>query len=394
MTFFILGTHPDLSRAEILALIGDVSTTSPAPNILLTQTDEVNPGQLLKRLAGAIKAGAVIGELRGWNRDEAADLIAAYAGQATGKEKISYGISVYAAGNSSLAGEIQKNLTSLGLEVKKRLKEYGRPIRFVTSKDPTLSAVVIEKNGLLSSGGEFVLFPMKDKVLIAQTAAVQDFEGWSLRDYGRPARDAKSGMLPPKLARMMINLAKKDPSGTILDPFCGSGTVLMEAALMEFPHIIGSDISEKATKDSEKNLLWVERTFDLPDLDISLYTSPAEELNQHITEPVDLIVTETYLGPPRNGRESEQELAVRTKDLARMYEAPLKVLRALLKPDGVAVIAFPAYLEGEKTLFLPIETAIKTAGFAIADRFLYARKGQFVARDILVLQPIGKRDGM
>ena len=35
---------------------------------------------------------------------------------------------------------------------------------------------------------------------------MQDFEQWGARDYGRPSRDAVRGMLPPKLARMMVNL--------------------------------------------------------------------------------------------------------------------------------------------------------------------------------------------
>jgi hypothetical protein len=38
--------------------------------------------------------------------------------------------------------------------------------------------------------------------------ALQDFESYSKRDYGRPARDPRTGSLPPKLAQILINLAE------------------------------------------------------------------------------------------------------------------------------------------------------------------------------------------
>jgi tRNA G10 N-methylase Trm11 len=59
------------------------------------------------------------------------------------------------------------------------------------------------------------------------------------------------GMLPPKLARMMINLTKNNTA--IYDPFCGLGTVLIEALHMGRIHILASDISEAMVSATEKN---------------------------------------------------------------------------------------------------------------------------------------------
>ena len=61
----------------------------------------------------------------------------------------------------------------------------------------------------------------------------------------KPYRDMRRGMLPPKLARSLVNLAigAKSPSDmTILDPFCGTGTVLMEAMLLG-THVVGTDLA-------------------------------------------------------------------------------------------------------------------------------------------------------
>ena len=88
------------------------------------------------------------------------------------------------------------------------------------------------------------------------TKAIQPIESLGERDFGRPYRDAKSGMLPPKLAMMMINLAGQSLGATILDPFCGSGTILMEAATIGYTNLMGSDISPKAIDDTRQNFAW------------------------------------------------------------------------------------------------------------------------------------------
>lgn len=387
MTFFILGSHSDLSKAEISALFSKNCLPFSSEEVLFTEESPTNLTELQEKLGGTIKIGGIVGEFAHWDMHEAADLIAALASGAVGKDKISFGISIYDGGNQEMTKELRKLSEKLGLEIKKRLKEYGRPVRLVTSKEKTLSAVVVTKNQLLASGGEFVIIPTNDSIFIGQTETVQDYESWSERDYGRPRRNAKSGMLPPKLARIMINLSGATPSESVLlDPFCGSGTVLMEAALLSYKQIIGSDISERAIADTEKNLKWLIRTNDLPDPDISLYTSPAEKLEEHLAQSVDVVVTETYLGPPRSGNETPGQLEILLKELLHMYIPSFQTINRILKPGGVAVVAFPAYVQGKRTMHLPIETQLKTIGFEITDRFLYKRVGQHVARDILLLK--------
>ncbi|MBS3125240.1 hypothetical protein J4211_03230 [Candidatus Woesearchaeota archaeon] len=49
--------------------------------------------------------------------------------------------------------------------------------------------------------------------------------------------------LHPKLARAMVNLTGVK-TGILLDPFCGTGGILIEAGLMGFP-VVGCDIDEK-----------------------------------------------------------------------------------------------------------------------------------------------------
>ena len=95
----------------------------------------------------------------------------------------------------------------------------------------------------------------KDKVFVAKTLTVQDFEDYGRRDYQRPVRDEKQGMIPPKVAQIMLNLSDCSTGDTILDPFCGIGTLVQEGLLLGY-RMIGSDINKIAIKGSEQNLEW------------------------------------------------------------------------------------------------------------------------------------------
>ncbi len=59
--------------------------------------------------------------------------------------------------------------------------------------------------------------------------------------------------LEPKLCRMMINLAMIGEDSTILDPFCGTGSVMLEANSMKI-NSIGCDLSSKMCRGALTNL--------------------------------------------------------------------------------------------------------------------------------------------
>lgn len=407
MKFFILGSHPELSKAEIESVLGR-SCPAPQKQVLFVDDASLDAVLLQQQLAGTIKIGRVIGEAESYIEENAATLIASLASGAGGKNKISFGISVYDIGaekktesirrRQGYGGQVAHDRDDLGKSVKKILKEAGRPVRYVSSKEAELSSVIVQENDLLASGGEYCLFVDKDKIIVGKTEAVQDFKAWSVRDFGRPARDSKSGMLPPKLARMMINLSGAKTDETLLDPFCGSGTVLMEADLLGFEHVIGSDISAKAIADTKKNHAWLETYFETNKSILeNLFVSPAESLDSVLPLAngelegvclVDAIVTEVYLGHPRTKPATEKEIQKTTQELLPIYESSFQTLRKLIKPGGTAVVAFPAFVMVDGSVHhLDLKSMLKRVGWTIVDSFLYKRDNQFVGRDILRLKP-------
>lgn len=65
--------------------------------------------------------------------------------------------------------------------------------------------------------------------------------------YATHGIHAYKGKFYPQLARCLFNLAKVNPGSSILDPFCGSGTVLLEGYLNGF-NAVGFDLNPIAIK--------------------------------------------------------------------------------------------------------------------------------------------------
>lgn len=59
--------------------------------------------------------------------------------------------------------------------------------------------------------------------------------------------------LDPKLARFMINISKTKPNDTILDPFCGTGGILIEAGILK-RNVLGNDFSLQMVMGARMNL--------------------------------------------------------------------------------------------------------------------------------------------
>lgn len=59
--------------------------------------------------------------------------------------------------------------------------------------------------------------------------------------------------MPAKLARCMVNLARPKAGELVLDPFCGTGSMLIEAALIGC-RVLGLDIQKRMVRGTRRNL--------------------------------------------------------------------------------------------------------------------------------------------
>jgi len=404
--FFVLGNNPALSAAEIIAVLGsEEEARVVSGNILILENPATDTLKLIKRLGGTIKIGVINSEVNRHDNEKIKQAILNIIEEDLEEKgegsKYCFGISHY--------GQSKLPVFPIGLTIKKTLKQNGVSCRFVTSKEKTLSSVVVEQNNLTRQGIEIVLIEEAGTMYVGRTEAVQDFKNLSFRDFGRPDRDDQSGMIPPKLAQIMINLSGKSPllskegvggGSVLLDPFCGSGTILMEAALIGFKNLIGSDISEKAISDTKQNLAWVAEkfpNFQFPISNIKLFNTSATEISTKIdNNSIDAIVTEPYLGPQRGKIDP-----MKTKtELEKLYSAALREFKKILKPDGRVVMIFPVRAEGARPDFhfmnpnldgwqvinpLP-ENLQEKLHTTRRGTIVYGRPGQKVYREIVVLK--------
>lgn len=395
--FFILGNNPALSIAEISAVFGlddNSKTEFLSSEVFLLETENnFNPAELIKKLGGIIKIGTISNEFNFDNQKivaEAEKLINTdYEG------KIKFGISHY--------GNKQLNLKTIGMEIKKCLKEKNISVRWVVSREKVLSSVVVEQNKLISQGAEIILIQKDNHVLMGKTLAVQPFKELSFRDFGRPARDDFSGMLPPKLAQIMINLAVETQNlaslrdTTILDPFCGSGTILTEAMVMGYKNIIGSDNSPKAITDTKKNIEWIKNKFNIQHSTFNIQIKDATALSYDFKpNSIDAIVTEPYLGPQR-GKKNIAEIIT---ELEKLYSESLTEFKKILKPKGRIVMIWPVLHISQTTHSLqpningfkiinPIPGNLRPSKrIILTDRntIIYGREQQKVWREIVILE--------
>ena len=385
-TFALLGAHPDLSIAEI----GVITKTTPSwkdGQLAIFDDVELELNPLQFRLGGTQKLGVVIGTVTVTEQKSLASFLANDLMTLHPEGKLNFGLSVYGA-NQSRLDQVRTATKNLGLETKSRLKEAGRGARYVISREATLSAVVVVSNHLLSKGAEYVLIVRDNDIVIGRTVAVQNVDDWANRDFNRPRRNAKQGMLPPKLARIMVNLVGLDGAGkTLLDPFCGSGTVLMEAGLIGFSKTIAGDINEVAISDTEANQDWL-KAQNFKTAELRTYIGQAKDVGNHIgARSVDAVVTETYLGRPRKGLETPADINEAVEYLETLYTESFQALKEVLRPGGVVVVAAPVHFINDKPHFVPVNEIMTKLGFTpdpiLGDKLVYHHADQYVGRQIL-----------
>ncbi|MCX6799749.1 MAG: DNA methyltransferase [Candidatus Falkowbacteria bacterium] len=392
--FFVLGNNPTLSIAEISAILPHCNYSLPSNNFLIVETKEILDAKILiKKLGGTIKIGEIIHTTTNQNFETWKDKIYQNLNGKAGS-KFKFGISYY--------GTKKFDLKRIAMSIKEYLKNVSINSRWVISQEPTLSSVVVEQNKLITSGIELVIVEDLDnqKLIIGKTLAVQAFKELSFRDYGRPARDNQSGMLPPKLAQILINLSQAGYNDLILDPFCGSGTVITESLLMGYQNIIGSDISEKAIHDTKRNIDWTALKFNknisLDPNKIKLLKADAIHLaSQFEPNSIDAIITEPYLGPQRGKIDIKKSIL----ELEDLYSKSLAQFYQILKLKGNIAIVFPVFNLNDNQYFLNPnfnklqiinilpETLSKDKFINLTKRgtIIYSRPDQRVLREIFIL---------
>jgi len=292
----------------------------------------------------------------------------------------------------------KKNLREILIKQKKELKWNNISSRFINKDFKNLSSAQIIAEKLINKTTDFNYIYTNNNVYFWRSIWIQDINAYSKRDYSKD-RDMQTGMLPPKLCQMMINLSGWN---IIYDPFVWLWTVLIEALLIWAKEVYGSDISDKMVEVSSSNLKNFKKSSNIDTV------FQIEKLNSKFIEEsgilrdkkIDSIVTEWYLWEIMTRKNiSIDRIDKQKKSLLELYERFFKWLKKI-KYKWNLVICFPFWEMNWKYIYfseiyelLNIYCKIKDLlpnWFEVeatkSGSLLYKREKQLVWREIFKLK--------
>jgi len=383
-SIIILGRQPKIGLAELESLYStkNIKPFGPTAALLDIPADKIE----FLRLGGALKLGTLLGctKVQHLNK-EIFKLIKHLDLPIEGK--INIGLSAYG-GNFSA-----KALQILALKIKKELKRQGHSIRIIPNREPALNTAQVLHNRLATNRGvELLLVVSGDDLIIARTTKVQDITDYTARDRMRPKRDAFVGMLPPKLAQIIINLAsgvEANQPKRLLDPFCGTGVILQEALLAGLD-VYGTDNSQKMIDYSTANIEWLKDRWQQADGSVAIELGDATSHNW--TQPISLVASETYLGKPLTSLPKNDEFVAMVGDINHLHKKFLQNIHSQLLAGTRLCLAVPAWYTNNGYKSLPILDQLAVLGYnrvafenSEPKELIYRRPDQIVARELVTL---------
>ncbi len=360
---FVLGKHPDLSISEIKGRYPKHKIWVKGNDFLVIDLPISMQQKEFDQLGGSIKAAEFVKEVK---KEVLIETLADVLKPFYQGSKLNYGLSIY--------GMSEKQLRPILLKLKKALRKEGVSSRFINHNFKNISSA--QYKSIKEKGIELIAVNNKGRFMIGKTVAVQDIDAYSKRDYEKPFRSMQMGMLPPKLAQILINLT--GVKGKIWDPFCGSGTLVMEGLLMGHD-MLGSDIHQKHIEGAKKNVAWLKKEFDTK-AKAELFVHDATQL---IKISFDAIACESDLGMPHGQSIRMEHLQKIITELDDLYVRFFQNLKAM-KCQAPVVIALPFFRLGngqEKDMLKTIQK-IEKMGFKKTLHLKYARENQAVGRAV------------
>lgn len=429
----MLGRQPAIGLAELESLYGANTIRAVRSHIATVDTDID-----FDRLGSVVKSAAYLTTVASTNAQKVFDYARRMLPEFIAdfpEGKIKLGVSLY-----GLDMPLQRQNANT-LSLKKVLRAAGRSVRVVPNTDAALSSAQTYHNQLTSElGCELVFVRDGTTTLIGRVAHVQNINEYTQRDRDRPKRDTRVGMLPPKLAQTIINLASgelrasggiapadsarpsieedsafpaerdktKQPLAsseseaidgectigqqTLLDPFCGTGVMLQEAALIGY-QTYGTDIEPRMIEYSKANLEWLSSKFQIPNSKFTLETADATSYTWHFQPPASLLIAcEGYLGTPFASEPPEAALKDSIMTCNLIMKKFLANIHGQLKPGTRLCIAAPTWFVRSRTYHLPCIDSLTALGYARVafthatdQELIYHRDDQIVGRELLVL---------
>lgn len=381
---FIFGRTPKLAKAELKSILKRFSIPYAFINVdknyALLQINSAFDEKIFDIFGGLVKVAQIFSKSS--KRELVKEIHTELLKEIIPEKKIVFGISFY-------YPEDKNWIKQFHAEIKDKFCEKKIKSRFIIGDKGIIAPVILKKQNLK----EIIVVKLKRDYILAKTIFIHDFEDWSKRDFARPIADPKRGMLPPKIARIMLNLALQDKQDLkeefcFLDPFCGVGTVLAEGMMLNCK-VIGSDISSKSVNFTKKNILWLMEEYQLKSAQ-DFYVSDAQEISIYIPKnSLDAVVTEPYMGPNFTSKQDKTVILALINKLDKLYYQCFIDWYRLLKVDGKVVIIFPCFQTqggGQLCVKRIVDTCENIGYTLMVGPYEYAREKAVLRRQIYIFK--------
>lgn len=384
MYAFQLGRKSELCIAELESIFGKESVVFNSRDVAILKIPAItSPQETLNALGGSIKVIEIIEKVDFKTINKSIERLL----------KSTF---------TSRLGKIPFCLTTFGLKAaypvsikellnfsKKVLKSMNLNSRFVNQDFKNTKPSTIYKSRTVEKGIDINLIFTEEAHYIGKTIAMQDIDSYTKRDFDKPKKDGRVGMTPPKLAQIMINMAgKPDKIKTIYDPFCGTGTFLIEG-LLNGKTAIGSDIEPRMIEYTDINCEWAKKEFRSTQTFRTFERDARFLTAENLPEEIDAVITEGYLGKAVSMLPSKQEREKTFRELANLHLNWLQAIHKLTKPDCKVVTCIAAFRTKDGIEHLPdFNDLAQEAGYRVIRQFTYDRPDQIVARDIKILEKL------
>ncbi len=344
---FLLGRHPDLSTVEIAAYLRrkHVSFSMKKRTEQFVMIDAPSlPHTAIHDLGGTLLIAREV------------DLKT----HVLKKNKIAYSLIVISGDESAARNVLRRFCAEQRV---KGLQKYGGVNMLSPSKLNKIDYV-------------FVLY--KDRFFMAEQ--ISNPKEYEERDETRPVFDPVA-VTSIRLAKILINLAEAEKE--ILDPFCGTGTILQEALLMGYS-VVGID---KQIADAKKNIAALGKEYSRRG---TLMQGDARHVGS-LLKKVEAVVTEPYMGPYMKKIPMNDEAQQIVASLTDLYRQIFKELARIV--EGKIVIVIPRIRTYTSKFSIPMNDLLKEAGLKVSSPvpsitlpLFYPKKRSKIDRFIYIIE--------
>lgn len=368
--FFLLGRNPIISYTEIVSYLKShgiaYEVVSFENNYLILSVAEIIKFDI-QNFGGVLKIGKA-------NKMKKGKEIEKYLDSYFAPER-KFDYAVIGNGNEEIVAEIEDIL-------KEKFRKEKLKAQVKHSQD-RIKMQEGDRFEVPNADVEFFYYETEKETYFGLIEQNYSYKEVKERDMHKPVR-REALAISPRLAKILINLSQVRKGELLVDPFCGIGVIVQEAALKGI-NCFGGDKDRMAVIGAKKNMSWLSSKYKVKGharFNVGDSTNfPKVRINGVATEPA--------LGELVRKRMKEKDAPTYIAEFEKLIIPVLKRMKELKTPNAKIVLTMP-FIRKYSVSTYRITTATGLKIYELDERVKMpireSREGQFVGREIVILE--------